>query len=91
MGRHRIELPPLAPRLGRGSCETLPASPPNTQRLSGPPPQVVLALSPGADLHGMARQDPGPPGQALARHRQPQDHVRGITTALCRQARLRGA
>ena len=59
-----------------------------------PPAQVVLALGDGADIHGMARQPPGPPWQALARHGQPDDAWRGIRPAIVRQApcarRLRG-
>jgi hypothetical protein len=56
-----------------------------TQR---PPPEVVVDLGHGADIHGMARKAPVPYGQALACDRPPHDTWRGITTAVLRQAPL---
>ena len=49
-----------------------------------PPPQIVLDLGHGADIHGIAWKHPVSHRQAIARHRQPNHDLRGIGAAIFR-------
>ena len=49
-----------------------------------PPLQIVFDLGHGRDIHRIAREHPVSHRQAIARHRQPNDDLRGITAAIFR-------
>jgi len=57
------------------SALIIPASPTNTQRPSRQPRRSRLDLPDRGDIHGVAREDPAAHGEALAGHRQADDHL----------------
>ena len=82
----RMYFPPLALSVLRLSWDTIPASPTNTHRLSFHPRRSSLTWATVLDIHGIARKHPVPHRQAIARHGQPDDDLRGIGAAIFRQA-----
>src|SRR5262245_60400728 len=53
-----------------------------------PPLLCVSDLGHGGDIHGIAREHPVAHRQAIARHRQPNDDLRGIPAAIFRHPSL---
>jgi hypothetical protein len=55
-----------------------------------PPPEVGFNWGHRGDSDGIARKDPVPHRQAIARHRQPHDNLGGITPAVFRETAFAG-